>query len=214
MNWIDIAIVILVLYQMAAGYRKGFAGSLLDLAGIVAAVVISLTQFGLVSDLLGRVTGVSSGWLHWFSLFVCLGLSLALANAVTGAVGRSFRGASTSLLDRVAGFLLGGARGCVIASLLLILYVFIPFSGTARQHVDGSSLAPRTLPIVPAIIDSVMNQVDPGAPPLMDELERYFRSAQRPGVLADSNRPYGSTAEHPGSVNRSGPVNRPGWPDW
>lgn len=176
MNWIDIAIVILVLYQMAAGYRKGFAGSLLDLAGIVVAVVLSLTQFGLVSDLLGRVTGVSSGWLHWFSLFVCLGLSLALANTVTGVIGRSLRGASKSLLDRVAGVLLGGARGCVIASLLLILYVFIPFSGTAREHLDRSSLAPRTLSIVPALIDSVMDRVDPGSPPLMDELERYLGS--------------------------------------
>lgn len=197
MNWIDIAIVILVLCQMAAGYRKGFAGSLLDLAGIVAAVVVSLTQFGLVSDLLGRVTGVSSGWLHWFSLFACLGLALALANAVTGVIGRSLQGASKSLLGRLAGVLLGGARGFVIASLLLILYVFIPFSGTARAHLDGSSLAPGTLPIVPAIIDSATDRVAPGSPPLMDELERYLGSAQRIGMLADSGRPCGSTAEHP-----------------
>lgn len=204
MNWIDIAIVILVLYQMAAGYRKGFVGSLLDLAGIVAAVVISLTQFGLVSDLLGRVTGVSSGWLHWLSLFACLGLALALANAVTGVIGRSLRGASKSLLDRVTGFLLGGARGCVIASLLLTLYVFIPFSGTAREHVDSSSLAPRALSIVPAIIDSVMDRVDPGSPPLMDELERYLGSAPRIGMPVDSGRPFGSPAEHTARMDRSG----------
>ena len=176
MNWIDIAIGILLLYQVAAGYRKGLAGSLLDLAGIVAAVVIYLTQFGLVSDFLGRVTGVSTGWLHWLSLFVCLGLSLALTNAAAGVIGRSFRVASKSLLDRAAGVLLGGARGCVIASLLLVLYVFIPFSGTAREHLDQSSLASRTLPIVPALIDSVMDRVDPGSPPLMDELERYLGS--------------------------------------
>ncbi len=206
MNWIDIAIVILVLYQMAAGYRKGFAGSLLDLAGIVAAAVLSLTQFGLVSDLLGRLTGVSSGWLHWFSLFACLGLSLALVNAVTGVVGRSFRGASKSLLSRLTGFLLGGARGCVISSLLLILYVFIPFSDTARAQLDRSSLAPGTLSIVPAIVDSVMNRVDPGVPPLMDELERYLRSTERTGMPVDGSPPRGWTAEaeYPARADRSG----------
>ena len=212
MNWIDIAIVILVVYQMVAGYRKGFAGSLLDLAGIVAAAVLSLTQFGMMSDLLGRVTGVSSGWLHWFSLFACLILSLALVNALTGAAGRSVRGASKSLLNRVSGLLLGGGRGCVIASLLLILYVFIPFSGTDRVQLDRSSLAPGILSIVPAIVDSVMNRVDPGSPPLMDELERYLRFTQRTGTLADSGRPCGSTAEavycaysaYPTPVDRSG----------
>ena len=202
MNWIDIVIVILVLYQMAAGYRKGFAGSLLDLAGIVAAVVISLTQFGLVSDFLGRVTGFSSGWLHWFSLFVCLGLALALANAVTGVIGRSLRGASKSLLDRVTGLLLGGARAFFIASLMLILYVFTPFSGTSREYLERSSLAPGTLSIVPAIIDSVMNRLDPGSPPLMDELERYLGSTQRIGMPADSSHPHASTAEHPARADR------------
>ena len=204
MNWIDIAIVILVIYQMASGYRKGFAGSLLDLVGIVAAAVISLTQFGLVTDLLDRLTGISPGWLHWFSLFACLGLSLALANAVTGVVGRSFRGASKPLLSRLTGLLLGGARGCVIASLLLILYVFIPFSDTARAQLDRSSLAPGILSIVPTIVDSVMDQVDPGAPPLMDELDRNLRSTQRTGTLAYDGRPYGSMAGYPARTDRSG----------
>ena len=204
MNWIDIAIVILLIYQMASGYRKGFAGSLLDLAGIVAAVVMSLTQFSLVTDLLGRVTDVFPGWLRWFSLFACLGLALALANAVTGVVGRSFRGASKSLLSRLTGSLLGGARGCVISSLLLILYIFIPFSDTAREQLDRSSLAPGTLSIVPTIVDSVMNRVDPGTPPLMDELDRYLRSTQRTGTLVDGGRPYGSMAGYPARADRSG----------
>ncbi len=185
MNWIDIAIVILVFYQMVTGFRKGFARSLLDLTGIVVAVVISLTQFGLVSDILGRVANVSSGWLHWFSLFACLGISLALVNAVIGVVGRPFRGASQSLFGRVAGFLLGGARGSVIASLLLILYVFMPFTDTAKSQLDRSSLAPRALSIIPAIIDSVMTRVDPGSRPFMDQLEQYLRSTRRTGVLVD-----------------------------
>ncbi len=172
MSWIDIAIGILVFYQAATGFGKGFARSLLDLAGIVAAVIISLTQFGLVSDLLGRLTGISTGWLHWVSLFACLVLSLALVNAVTGVAGRSFREASRSLLDRVAGFLLGGARGCVIASLLLILYAFMPFTGTAKTQLERSSMAPEAMSIIPAIIDTVMDRVAPGSPPVMEKLER------------------------------------------
>ncbi len=191
MNWIDVAIAALVLHQMVAGYRKRFAGSLLDLAGSVAVAVISLTQFGLVSDLLGRMTGVSSGWLHWFSLFLCLGLSLALVNTTSGVVRRSIRGTSKSFLGSVVGLLVGGARGCVISSLLLVLYIFIPFSDTAREQLDRSALAPWNLSIVPAMVDTVRNRIDPGSPPLMEELERYLRSTQRTARPADGIRQCG-----------------------
>ena len=204
MNWIDIAIVLLVLYQVAAGYRKGLAGSLLDLGGIVVAVIISLTQFGLVSDFLGRLTGFTSGWLHWLSLFACLGLSLALINAVTGAAGRSLRADSRSLVSRLAGMLLGGARGCVIASLLLILYAFMPFSGTAKAQLDRSSLAPEAMSIVPAIVDSVMDRVDPGTPPVMEELERFLQSSQRPSMPVNQRQPRASADECPALPVRRG----------
>lgn len=204
MNWIDIAIGILVLFQAATGFRKGFARSLLDLAGIVAAVVISLTQFGLVSELLGRLTGLSSVWLHWFSLFICLVLSLALVNAVTGAAGRSFRSGSTALLSRSAGTLLGGARGCVIASLLLILYAFMPFSGTAKVQLDRSSAAPEVMSIIPSIIDSVMDRVDPGSPPVMEKLERYLLSTRRPSMPANQRPPSALAGECPALPVRSG----------
>ena len=204
MNWIDIAIVILVLYQAATGFRKGPARSLLDLAGIVSALVIALTQFGLVSGLLGRLTGLPPGWLHWFSLFACLILSLALANAVIGAAGRSFQAGSRSLLSRLAGMLIGGARGYVISSLLLILYAFMPFTGTSRAEIDRSSLAPEAMSIIPTIIDSVMDRLEPGSPPLMEELERYLRSTQAPPVPADPGQPRASSDERPALPARSG----------
>ena len=209
MNWIDIAIVILVLYQAATGFRKGPARSLLDLAGIVSALVIALTQFGLVSGLLGRLTGLPPGWLHWISLFACLILSLALANAVTGAVARSFQAGSRSLFSRLAGMLIGGARGYVISSLLLILYAFmpftfLPFTGTARAEIDRSSLAPEAMTIIPTIIDSVMDRLEPGSPPFMEELERYLRSTQAPPAPADPGQPRASSDERPALPARSG----------
>ena len=204
MNWIDIAIVILVLYQAATGFRKGLARSLLYLAGIVSALVIALTQFGLVSGLLGRMTGFPPGWLHWFSLFACLILSLALADAVTGAVARSFQAGSRFLFSRLAGMLIGGARGYVISSLLLILYAFMPFTGTARAEIDRSSLAPEAMSIIPTIIDSVMGRLEPGSPPLMEELERYLRSTQAPPAPADPGQPRASSDERPALPVRSG----------
>lgn len=179
MNWIDIAIVILLFYLMATGYRKGFARSLLDLAGIVLVVVVSLTQFDAVSDFLGDAEGTVSGWLPWISLFACLGISLVLVNVIIGVAGRPFRGSSKSLFSRLTGFLLGGARGCVIVSLLLILLAFMPFTDSARAQVHRSSLAPGMMRIIPDVIDTVTDRVGPGSPPILEKLERYLRAAHR-----------------------------------
>ncbi len=204
MNWIDIAIVILVLFQAATGFRKGLARSLLDLAGIVAASAIALTQFGLLSDFLGRLSGFSSDWLHWFSLFACLVLSLALVNAVTGMAGRTFQGGSRSLLSRLSGVLLGGARGYVISSLLLILSVFMPFTGAARTAIDRSSLAPQAMSVIPAIIDTIMDRVEPGSPPFMEQLERYLRTTRGPVEPADPRMPRVSMDTGPTLTVQSG----------
>lgn len=100
--------------------------------------------------------------------------------------------------------LIGGARGYVISSLLLILYAFMPFTGTARTEIDRSSLAPEAMTIIPTIIDSVMDRLEPGSPPFMEELERYLRSTQAPPAPADPGQPRASSDERPALPARSG----------
>lgn len=192
MNLIDIAIVILILYQIATGLRKGFLRSLLDLTGIVAALVVSMTQFGLITNFLERVVDVSPDWLGWFSLLACLGITIALVNAVINMVKQPLQRWDTkaSVFSRLLGLLIGATRGGVIASLLLLMYVFMPLTNSTKSQLNGSSLAPRVIPIIPRIIDSVMIRVDPNSQPFMEQLERYLRYTQRTGALAERDPNY------------------------
>lgn len=176
MNWIDIGIIALLLYQMAMGYRKGLSRGILDLIGIVAVVIITITQFRLVSDLLGEILSSSSSLIRWLSFFICLGLSMAMINGMMRLVSRFIKTSSQTWVHRLIGLVLGGTRGTIIASVLLILYVSLPVSTPFTSQIVQSSLAPSALSIIPLVYDTVVPRINPGSRPFVDQLEYYFRS--------------------------------------
>ena len=176
MNWIDTGIIALLLYQMAMGYRKGLSRGVLDLIGIVAVVIIALTQFRLISDLLGEILSSSSSLIRWLSFFLCLGLSLALINGLMRLVSRFIKTSSSTWINRLIGLILGGTRGVIIASVLLILYVSLPISTPFKSQIAQSSLAPSALSIVPLIYDTVVPRFKPDSRPFVEQLNHEFRS--------------------------------------
>jgi len=178
MNWIDTCIIALLLYQMAMGYRKGLSRGVLDLIGIVAAVIMALTQFRLMSDLLGEILSSSSSLIRWLSFFLCLGLSLALINGLMRLVSRFIKTASSTWINRLIGLILGGTRGVIIASVLLILYVSLPISTPFKSQIAQSSLAPSALSIVPLIYDTVVPRFKPDSRPFVEQLNHEFRSSK------------------------------------
>ena len=178
MNWIDTGIIALLLYQMAMGYRKGLSRGVLDLIGIVAVVIIALTQFRLISDLLGEILSSSSSLIRWLSFFICLGLSLALINGLMRLVSRFIKTSSSTWINRLIGLILGGTRGVIIASVLLILYVSLPISTPFKSQIAQSSLAPSALSIVPLIYDTVVPRFKPDSRPFVEQLNHEFRSSK------------------------------------
>ena len=178
MNWIDTGIIALLLYQMAMGYRKGLSRGVLDLIGIVAVVIIALTQFRLISDLLGEILSSSSSLIRWLSFFLCLGLSLALINGLMRLVSRFIKTSSSAWINRLIGLILGGTRGVIIASVLLILYVSLPISTPFKSQIAQSSLAPSALSIVPLIYDTVVPRFKPDSRPFVEQLNHEFRSSK------------------------------------
>lgn len=178
MNWIDTGIIALLLYQMAMGYRKGLSRGVLDLIGIVAVVIIALTQFRLISDLLGEILSSSSSLIRWLSFFLCLGLSLALINGLMRLVSRFIKTSSSTWINRLIGLILGGTRGVIIASVLLILYVSLPISTPFKSQIAQSSLAPSALSIVPLIYDTIVPRFKPDSRPFVEQLNHEFRSSK------------------------------------
>ncbi len=93
MNWIDTGIVVLLLYQAAAGFLTGFRSSLLDLAALLAAITITITQITNLADLIRDFASVPPMTVLWISFFGCFVVSILVLNSALRPVASSIGGA-------------------------------------------------------------------------------------------------------------------------
>jgi membrane protein required for colicin V production len=177
MNWIDFGIIVLVLYYMALGFRKGILRGALDLVGIIAVLMIALTQFRVVADLLSDLLSTSSSTVRWLSFLLCLGVLMAVVNALTRLVGYFTQKTGQTVPDRLVGAFFGMLRGAFIVSLMLILVISFPFSSSFKSQIDQSSLAPSALSIIPIVYDAFILKVVPGSRPFVDQLNQHLKES-------------------------------------
>ncbi|MEE2708151.1 MAG: CvpA family protein [Gemmatimonadota bacterium] len=88
MNWIDIGIVALLLYQAAAGFRNGFRPGLLDLAALLATFTITITQITNLADLNRDFASAPPMMSLWISFFGCFVISILVLNSVLHMAGQ------------------------------------------------------------------------------------------------------------------------------
>ena len=188
MNWIDIGIVALLLYQAAAGFRNGFRRGLLDLAALLAAIAITITQFTYVSDLIRDITSAPPLMARWLSFFGCFFVSILLLNGGLHVTGRFIRKRRHSWPDKAVGFCLGSCRGIILVSFLLTVFTMMPIPGPISTQIDQSPLAPSALAIVPMVYDSIASRVLPGSRPYIEHLNQYLAlpSARTSSISLDA----------------------------
>ncbi len=123
MNWVDAAMLAVVLLSALAGFLRGFARELLGLAAWVGAIVLA----SLYSPAL---LPAARGWIHdalvaevicFAVLFVVVLITLSV---LAGLASRLVRFSPLGGIDRILGAGFGIARG---AALLVLAYIVLAF---------------------------------------------------------------------------------------
>lgn len=139
MNWIDVVLTLVIASSVFAGFAVGFARVAVGFAamivgifcgfwfyGIVAAYVIDYVSLRAIADLIG--------------FFVILAVVLILGAIVGRILGKMFKWAGMSWLDRLLGGAFGIVRGFVIAAAMAtVLLAFAP-SPPPASVVDSKLL--------------------------------------------------------------------------
>lgn len=124
------------------GWWRGFVGQLVDLAALVLGAMAALRFAGSAGSVVERLVG-------WPELTARMaGAAVLLVAVAVGAavVGRLVRGAlrrlpGLSVLDRLAGSVLGLAVGALAATLLVTFLAVLPLPDAVGTDLDRSSLA-------------------------------------------------------------------------
>jgi uncharacterized protein YkwD len=142
LNWLDLIIVLVILWPVYMGVRRGFFAGVLELMSIVISVGVPFFLYIPAGRLLHKlhVAQVYSGPLAFLIIwFITLNVYYFGARRLYRRVPRGIR---ISRINMALGALPGLARGLIIASLLLAVAVSVPNPLVTPRTVEGSVFAP------------------------------------------------------------------------
>ncbi|MEW6556220.1 MAG: CvpA family protein [Elusimicrobiota bacterium] len=136
MNWVDIAIFLIIVVFAWIGSRIGILTAISSiLSGLVGSVVANLFYIKFAVFLPPKP---SSLIISYFMIFIVVSVVIFyLGHAFSKLVNILFFG----LIDRLLGALLGIVLGAIICGAILVIAVLIP-RGAIKYYVKNSTLAP------------------------------------------------------------------------
>lgn len=141
-NYIDILIVLIILFSVVSGWHKGFILGSFDLVRWVSSLLIGLKCYPYVADWLNNNIEWSQIWIPPVSFF----LVTILASILIQYIGILFLrelpyNVHTRKPNQVLGVIPGLFSGLITAAIVALLLVAIPLAGSLETNVQESKLA-------------------------------------------------------------------------
>lgn len=141
MNWIDLVIILLVIYFMTIGYFQGFVKQVIDLFGLVASFLFALKFYQTSADLVSSVFSIPQPFhnvigffLAWFIFEIIYFLA---ASFFYRKIPDKFK---TSPVNHYLGVLPAIIRGVILTAVFLVLILILPIPSRTRNEINNSKV--------------------------------------------------------------------------
>lgn len=138
-NWVDIVIVLVILYQVYDGWERGFASLVSNLISFLASLWLAIRYHGIVGNFFVEKFGITSAWtdvLGYIAVaFVSQIIIEALLDRVVEKLPEKFH---DSKANRWMGSVLSAVNACIIVSFFLLLILALPLRGTVKKDIRNS----------------------------------------------------------------------------
>lgn len=168
-NWIDIVVAAFIFIMSYKGFKNGFIVAMFKLSGIVLSIYVSLHYFSDASDFLyNRFPAVEL--IFWD--FICFSALAVLAYLAMAAVRNIFcrfiKVEAASGLNKWGGLAVGFFRGCLTASMLLLLFYFsavLYLKESVQKSYLGSQCVVTDVKVYEFIFNHIVSRFSPGDKP-------------------------------------------------
>jgi membrane protein required for colicin V production len=141
MNWLDIVLLLILAWSVAASLRKGLTREILGLATVVLALLLALWFYGTAGSSLAPY--VSSRSLANLGGFLAVFAGVMLLGSLVGFIlGKFLRVTGLSLVDRLLGAAFGAVRGTLVAIVLIMAIMAFSSGDRPPASVVHSRFAP------------------------------------------------------------------------
>ncbi|HUP02778.1 MAG TPA: CvpA family protein [Bryobacteraceae bacterium] len=126
MNWLDVVLLIVLVWSIAASFRKGLTREILGLATAVAALLLSLWFYGTAGSFFVPYLS-SRGAANLVGFLAVFGGVMLLGSVVSFALGKFLKVTGLSIVDHLLGAAFGALRGTMVAvGLIMAIMAFAP----------------------------------------------------------------------------------------
>jgi hypothetical protein len=162
MPWISVAIAAVLAAFAFGGWRTGLVRRLLELAGLLAAVLVAAARWREAGAWLQRVAGVGetlAPLAGWLLIFLAI---LIVSRLLAWLAGKSLNASALGWLDRTGGLLGGLLAGLLIVSVVLMLVCRLDRGGAWCARIQSQPAARLAYGAAPAIFRTVVDEKDAG----------------------------------------------------
>ena len=152
MNYIDIIIAAIVVVFGIFGLRKGLIREAATLAGLFLGLWVAFHFSDFTADKLTHLWEIDPKYLNVIAFIVTFIVVAILVNLLGRLVAKLVKAINLGLIDRLGGFVIGGAKGLLICSLIIMLLnVFNEKKVLSDEAKEKSMLYPYVEQTVPYV---------------------------------------------------------------
>ncbi len=158
MNWLDIVIVLVIVFFASTAFRAGLIREVVTLVSVAVGVVIAgLFYDDLARDVLTFIDDEKTALI--VSFLVLLGAVYLAGQLVAVMLKQAASLLFLGWADHAGGALFGLIKGLIVVEVLLILLVTFPRLGL-KGDIDGSALASVFLDAAPLLLLVLPNEFE------------------------------------------------------
>lgn len=122
MNYIDVFLLILLVFAAINGFRKGLIEELAGLTALILGIWAALQFSGLVASLIAENFNYQSKYLPVIAFAVTFIIVLILVSIIGSIASNLIKAIQLGFLNKLAGFLFGFVKGALVLSVFLVIF--------------------------------------------------------------------------------------------
>jgi len=146
-NWLDVLILIIVIFYAIEGYSLGFMLSAIDFISFIFSFILGITFYGRIAPVLVAVFKISQGFANAIGFFAAAAFfeivfNFVLKTLITGIpfINKDPKRESLKTISQILGILPGILSGLLLSSFILSLVIALPFSVFLKHSVNNSKI--------------------------------------------------------------------------
>jgi uncharacterized protein YkwD len=146
MNWVDILLILVVLFSAWMGWRKGFLHGCADLLTWIGALVLAFVCYPVIAEKIEKSSGPSL-WIMPVTFLVCLFVFGALLGWLMRLLFNKIHvSVFQSLANHVLGIIPGLVNGVIWSTVIALMLLTMPFTNSLSENARQSRIADRLTP--------------------------------------------------------------------